>query len=169
MSLGELFVHRNVANLCINTDYSLLAVLTYAVEVLEVTDIIVCGHYNCGGVNAAMQNEDHGLLSHWLHHIRDVARHHMDELNTIKDKKARFRKLVELNVQEQCLNLFANPIVQRKQATDGQPRIHAWVYDVETGLLKDLGIDFKSEIKRFKDIYRVYDLPPQSPGMISRV
>ncbi|CAM9130413.1 unnamed protein product [Phaeothamnion confervicola] len=159
LTLGQLFVHRNVANLCINTDFSLLSVLTYAVEVLKVTDIIVCGHYNCGGVRAAMENEDHGLLEHWLTYIRNVQRLHQAELQEISDPELRHQRLVELNVQEQCMSLFANPIVQRRQAQEALPRIHGWVYDVATGLLKDVKIDFKAEIRKYKDIYRLYDFP----------
>lgn len=154
LTMGELFVHRNVANLCINTDFSLLSVLTYAVEVLEVTDIIVCGHYGCGGVKAASENKDHGLLEHWLMTIRNVQRLHKDELDSIESEQLRHERLVELNVQEACMALFANPIVQKKQAQDSQPRIHGWVYDVATGLLKDVKIDFQAEIRKYKDIYR---------------
>nr|AQT18914.1 carbonic anhydrase [Saccharina japonica] len=159
LTTGELFVVRNVANLCVNTDHSLLAALTYAVNVLEVTDIIVCGHYGCGGVRAAMENVDHGLLEHWLLNIRNVQRLHLDELKTIPDVDERHKRLVELNVQESCINLFANPIVQKKQATSSQPKIHGWVYDVATGLLKKLDIDFKSEIRKYQDVYRLYEFP----------
>ncbi|KAG5190761.1 carbonic anhydrase [Tribonema minus] len=159
LTTGELFVHRNVANLCVNTDYSLLSVLTYAVEVLEVTDIIVCGHYGCGGVRAAMENKDHGLLEHWLMHIRNVQRLHQAELAEIPNEEERHQRLVELNVQEACMNLFANPVVQKKQATDAQPRIHGWVYDIGSGLLKDLKIDFRTEIRKYKNIYSLYEFP----------
>lgn len=159
LNTGELFVVRNVANLCVNTDHSLLAALTYAVNVLEVTDIIVCGHYGCGGVRAAMENVDHGLLEHWLLNIRNVQRLHLDELKAISNIDERHRRLVELNVQESCMNLFANPIVQKKQAVDSQPKIHGWVYDVGTGLLKKLEIDFKNEIRKYRDVYRLYEFP----------
>jgi carbonic anhydrase len=121
---------------------------------MQVTDIIVCGHYGCGGVKAAMENKDHGLLEHWLHTIRNVQRLHQAELSTIQDAEQRHQRLVELNVQEACMNLFANPIVQKKQALDSQPRIHGWVYDVGSGLLKDVKVDFRSEIRKYKDIYR---------------
>ncbi|CAM9870845.1 unnamed protein product, partial [Ectocarpus sp. 8 AP-2014] len=110
LNTGELFVVRNVANLCVNTDHSLLAALAYAVNVLEVTDIIVCGHYGCGGVRAAMENIDHGLLEHWLLNIRNVVpRKHRTQLLWKRSKCASFLRLVELNVQESCINLFANP------------------------------------------------------------
>ncbi|CAN0164299.1 unnamed protein product [Pylaiella littoralis] len=159
LNTGELFVLRNVANLCVNTDHSLLAALTYAVNVLEVTDIIVCGHYGCGGVKAAMENVDHGLLEHWLLNIRNVIRLHNDELQEISDADKRCRRLVELNVQESCINLFANPIVQKKQATSSTPKIHGWAYDVENGLLQELKIDFKSEIRKYREVYRLYKFP----------
>ncbi|CAM9572847.1 unnamed protein product [Chrysoparadoxa australica] len=159
LTTGELFVHRNIANLCINNDLSLLSVLTYAVEVLKVSDIIVCGHTRCGGIKASMENTDHGLLEHWLHHIRNVRRAHAEELNAISDPDARWDRLVDLNVQEQCLNLFANPIVQKRQAIDALPRIHGWVYDISTGLVKEVKVDFRSEIKKYRDIYRLYDFP----------
>eukprot|EP00752_Nemacystus_decipiens_P010364 g9234.t1 len=164
LNTGELFVVRNVANLCVNTDHSLLAALTYAVNVLEVTDIIVCGHYNCGGVRAAMENVDHGLLEHWLLNLRNVIRLHNDELQKIEDADKRCRRLVELNVQESCINLFANPIVQKKQATMAMPKIHGWAYDVETGLLQKLKIDFKSEIRKYRDVYRLYEFPRRPPS-----
>lgn len=159
LNMGELFVVRNVANLCVNTDHSLLAALEYAVNVLEVTDIIVCGHYGCGGVRAAMDNKDHGLLEHWLLNIRNVQRLHFDELTAIDDIDERHRRFVELNVQESCINLFANPVVQKKQANDSMPRIHGLVYDVGTGVLKNLDIDFKAEILKYQSVYRLHDLP----------
>lgn len=162
LDIGELFVVRNVANLCLNNDHSLLAALAYAVNVLEVTDIIVCGHYGCGGVRAAMDNKDHGLLEHWLLNIRNVQRLHLDELTAIEDVDERHRRFVELNVQESCINLFANPVVQKKQANDSMPRVHGLVYDVGTGVLKNLDIDFKAEIRKYQRVYRLYDLPRPS-------
>ncbi|CAM9379635.1 unnamed protein product [Scytosiphon promiscuus] len=159
LNTGQLFVVRNVANLCVNTDHSLLAALAYAVNVLEVTDIIVCGHYGCGGIQAAMENVDHGLLEHWLLNIRNVVRLHNEELQQIPDQDKRARRLVELNVQESCINLFANPIVQKKQALTSTPKIHGWAYDVENGLLQELKIDFRSEIRKYQDVYRLYEFP----------
>jgi carbonic anhydrase len=164
LTTGELFVHRNVANMCISNDMSLLSVLTFAVDYLEVDDIIVCGHYGCGGVKAAMENKDHGLLEHWLENIRQVRRLHMDELLHIEDKQARLNRLVELNVQEQCINLYSNSIVQRKQALEGKPRIHGWVYELSTGYVKDLKIDFRSEIRKYKHIYGLYQFKDDEPS-----
>ncbi|CAM9234589.1 unnamed protein product [Ectocarpus sp. 4 AP-2014] len=164
LNTGELFVVRNVANLCVNTDHSLLAALAYAVNVLEVTDIIVCGHYGCGGVRAAMENIDHGLLEHWLLNIRNVVRLHNEELQGISDMDEKGRRLVELNVQESCINLFANPIVQKKQATSSMPKIHGWAYDVGNGLLNELDIDFKAEIRKYRDVYRLYEFPRRPPS-----
>ena len=157
LKAGEVFVTRNVANMVLNTDLSLLTVLQYSIHELGVKDIIVCGHYGCGGVKAATMNFDHGIMEPWLRNIRDVQRLHKNELSKYKDEEERWNKVVELNVQEQCINLFANPIVQRKQVEAGFPRVHGMIYDVSTGLLKKLDIDFQSEIKKYKDIYRAYD------------
>ncbi|CAN0047240.1 unnamed protein product [Ascophyllum nodosum] len=163
---GDLFVVRNVANLCVNTDHSLLAALVYAVNVLEasVTDIVVCGHYGCGGVKAAMENKDHGLLEHWLLNIRNVQRLHLEELEELEDMEERHRRFVELNVQESCINLFTNPVVQRKQAKDSIPKIHGLVYDMATGFLNKLDINFKTEIFKYEGVYRMYGFPESSKG-----
>lgn len=155
LKLGELFVHRNVANLVVNTDLNMLAVLQYAVQVLKVKDIFVMGHYGCGGVKASTENKDLGLIEHWLRNIRDVQRLHASELDGMMDNDEKFRRLVELNVQEQCLNLFKNNIVQHQQALTGRPRIHGFVYDIAVGELLHLKINFKSIVKKYRDIYRV--------------
>lgn len=157
LKAGELFVHRNVANLVVNGDLNLLAVLQYAVEVLEVQDIIVCGHYGCGGVKAATMNKDHGLLEHWLRNVRDVVRKYRKELALIEDEELRYQRLVELNVQEQCLNLYRNPVVQRQQAQTNLPRVHGFVYDIANGILKKLKVDFASLVESEYAIYGVYD------------
>lgn len=157
LKAGELFVHRNVANLVVNGDLNLLAVLQYAVEVLEVQDIIVCGHYGCGGVKAATLNKDHGLLEHWLRNVRDVVRKYRKELALIEDEELRYQRLVELNVQEQCLNLYRNPVVQRQQAQTNLPRIHGFVYDIANGILKKLKIDFATLLESEAPIYKVYE------------
>lgn len=159
---GELFVHRNVANLVVATDFNLMSVLQFAVEVLKVKHIIVCGHYNCGGVKAAMKASDTGLIENWLRNIRDVQRLHNDELLEIEDEKQRHQRVVELNVQEQCINLFKTGIVQRrrdetfKQTGSRLPQIHGLVYDIREGLLKELAIDYSSYAKKFENIYRLY-------------
>jgi carbonic anhydrase len=153
LKAGELFVHRNVANLVVNGDMNLLAVLQYSVEVLKVKDIIVCGHYACGGVKAGCSNQDLGLIEHWLRNIRDVKRIHRVEIEAIKDEDEQHKRMVELNVQEQCLHLYTNPIVQKAQKATGYPRIHGFVYDIAEGLIKDLNIDFKAKVRRMSRLY----------------
>ncbi|GMU87539.1 MAG: carbonic anhydrase [Ignavibacteriales bacterium] len=154
---GEVFVHRNVANLVISTDNNLNAVMQYAVKELKVKHIIVCGHYECGGVKAAMNPRDLGQLNSWLQSLRDVYRFHREELDSIEDEVMRYDRLVELNVQEQCINIIKIDHVQRAWYNSGFPHIHGWVFDVRTGRLKDLGLDMK---KVFRDVKNIYDLRP---------
>jgi carbonic anhydrase len=135
---GELFVHRNIANLVVHTDFNLLSVLQYAVEVLEVEHVIVCGHYNCGGVKNAMARRDLGLINKWLRHIKDVYRIHQDYIESIPDMQGRWDRLVELNVAEQVQNLAKTSIVQRAWHYCDRPELHGWVYDLRTGYLKEL-------------------------------
>lgn len=137
---GEMFVHRNIANMVVHTDMNLLSVLSYAVEVLKVKHIIVCGHYECGGVNAAMGNKQFGLIDNWLRHIKDVYRLHTEELDNIKDLKLRARKLVELNVTEQVNGLCKTSIIQNAWQNKQDLSIHGWVYDLHDGYLKDLEV-----------------------------
>ena len=139
---GQMFVHRNIANLVPNNDNSSASVIEYAVGHLKVKHIVVCGHYYCGGVKAAMQSSDLGILNPWLRNIRDVYRLHKEELNTIKDENQRYDRLIELNVQEQCVNIIKMAVWQKSYLTTGGPDIHGWVFDVHTGELKDLKIDF---------------------------
>lgn len=155
---GEVFIHRNVANLVNSTDLNVMSVIDYAVRHLKVKRIVVCGHYNCGGVKAAMTPKDMGVLNPWLRSIRDVYRIHKEELNAITDETARYDRLVELNVQEQCVNVIKYAIVQQRYVKEGFPIVHGWVFDVRTGLLKDLRIDFP---KILKDIQEIYDLTGQ--------
>src|SRR5690606_25214106 len=124
---GEVFVHRNVANLVCATDINVMSVINYAVEHLKVKHIIVCGHYNCGGVKAAMQPKDMGILNPWLRNIRDVYRLHKEELNAIADENARYNRLVELNVQEQCVNVIKLASVQRHYVSERYPVVHGLV------------------------------------------
>ena len=152
---GEVFIHRNVANLVVSTDNNLNAVVQYAVEHLKVKHIIVCGHYECGGVYAAMNPSDMGQLNSWLQILRDVYRLHKTELDSIKDEKTRYDRLVELNVREQCINIIKIDHVQRAWYKTGLPTLHGWVFDVRTGKLIDLGLSMK-EI--FGDIRSIYDL-----------
>ncbi|NII81116.1 MULTISPECIES: carbonic anhydrase [unclassified Pedobacter] len=152
---GQAFVHRNVANLVNNVDLNVMTVLNYAVRHLKVNHIVVCGHYNCGGVKAAMQPADLGILNPWLRNIRDVYRIHKDELNAIEDEGARYNRLVELNVQEQCVNLLKTAAVQEAIAKRGLT-VHGWVFDIHTGRLIDLKIDFEKILKDIKEIYNLY-------------
>lgn len=150
---GDLFVHRNVANLVNNTDLNVMACINYAVKHLKVKHIIVCGHYNCGGVKAAMTPVDLGILNPWLRTIRDVYRMHKDELNAITGESDRFNRLVELNVVEQCTNIIKTAAVQKAYIKTGYPIVHGWVFDLHTGVLKDLKIDFVSILKEIQQIY----------------
>ncbi|WP_212006298.1 carbonic anhydrase [Chitinophaga sp. HK235] len=155
LGAGEVFVHRNIANLVPNTDLNVMAVINYAVVHLEVKHIVVCGHYNCGGVKAAMQPKDLGILNPWLRNIRDVYRLHMDELNAITDEHDRYNRLVELNTQEQAINVIKTAAVQKSYLAKGYPIVHGWVYDLKNGLLKDLKIDFEGVLH---EIQKIYDL-----------
>lgn len=151
---GEVFVHRNIANMVINIDLNAMSVVQYAVEHLKVNHIIVCGHYACGGVKAAMQSADLGLLNSWLRCIRDVYRLHKEELNSIKDEELKYDRLVELNVQEQCVNLIKTAVVQ-KAYRDRELKVHGWVFDVHTGKLIDLKIDFEGILQDIMEIYHL--------------
>lgn len=137
---GELFVHRNIANLVIHTDFNMLSVLQYAVEVLKVKHIIVCGHYGCGGILNALSHRHLGLINKWLRHIKDIYRFHRRELDAIADENLKWRRLVELNVAEQVTNLAETSIVQQAWAKGGELTVHGWVYDLHTGLLKELAM-----------------------------
>ncbi len=144
---GEVFVHRNVANLVVHTDINLLSVLQYAVEVLKVKHVIVCGHYNCGGVKAAMGHDDYGLINKWLRNIKEVYDKHNYELKHISDEHLRFNRLVELNVEEQVKNLAKTTIIQRAWKNRHMPHLHGWVFDLHTGLIKEiLNIEADTEI-----------------------
>ena len=152
---GDVFVHRNVANLVNATDLNVMAVTNYAVRYLGVKHIVVCGHYGCGGVKAAMQSQDLGILNPWLRNIRDVYRLHKDELNAITDEQKRYDRLVELNVQEQCVNITKLASVQQEYLKKGFPVVHGWVFDMRTGQLIDLNLDFQNILK---DIQQIYNL-----------
>ncbi|MCP5059858.1 MAG: carbonic anhydrase [bacterium] len=152
---GEVFVHRNVANIVPNTDKNVHSTIQYAVEHLGVQHVIVCGHYGCGGVDAAMQSSDLGQLNGWLHEIRDVYRLHRDELDAISDPRARTRRLVELNVHEQCINVIKTAFVQKSYEKLGYPIVHGWVYALEDGILHDLEIPFEKTLEMVREIYRL--------------
>jgi len=151
---GEVFVHRNIANMVSNSDLSAMSVVTYAVSYLKVKHVIVCGHYYCTGVKAAMQSADLGLLNPWLRNIRDVYRIHQEELDAISDTESRYNRLVELNVQEQCVNVLKTPDVQ-KGWKERHLTVHGWVFDVKTGKLIDLKIDFEKILGQIMEIYRI--------------
>lgn len=151
---GEVFVHRNIANMVISIDLNVMSVLNYSVRHLKVNHVVVCGHYFCGGVKAAMQSQDMGILNPWLRNIRDVYRLHKDELNSITDENLRYNRLVELNVQEQCVNLIKTAAIQEAYKDRGL-QVHGWVFDIHSGKLIDLKIDFPTVLK---DIMEIYDL-----------
>ncbi len=140
---GEVFVHRNIANVVVHSDLNCLSVLQYAVEVLKVKHVIVCGHYGCGGVRASMDGQDHGLIDNWLRHIADVRRFHRDELEGM-DFEAEVDRMCELNVFEQVRNVCNTSIVRNSWAGGAELSIHGWIYDVKNGILKDLGHCFTS-------------------------
>ncbi|MDO9001285.1 MAG: carbonate dehydratase [Bacteroidota bacterium] len=150
---GEMFVHRNIANMVIHSDMNLLSVLSYAVEVLKVKHIIVCGHYGCGGVLAAMGNQQFGLIDNWLRHIKDVYRYHQEELDMIKDPKARANRFVQLNVIEQVNDLGKTSIVQNAWAKNQPLQIHGWVYDINDGIINDLNVTF-TNTNKLHEVYR---------------
>jgi len=134
---GEIFVHRNIANMVVHTDVNLLSVLDYAVNHLKVQHVIVCGHYGCGGVKAAMDNNDYKpVLNMWLRNIKDVYHQHRDELNTIKNEEAKTDRLIELNVEEQVMHLAQTSIIQRAWKNESRPHLHGWVYGLKDGLIK---------------------------------
>lgn len=151
---GDVFVHRNIANMVVSTDLNLMSVIDYAVNHLQVEHIIVCGHYGCGGVKAALQSKDLGLLNPWLRNIRDVYRLHKKELNSILEEEKRYERLIELNVQEQCINTIKTAAVQRAYKTRGL-KVHGWVFDLHTGKLIDLSIDFDSILENIMEIYNL--------------
>lgn len=140
---GEVFVHRNIANMVVHSDMNMLSVLDYAVNVLEVKHVIVCGHYGCGGVQTAMTNKHVGLIDNWIRHIKDVYRYHHEELNAIEDEKKRFDRFVELNVVEQVLDLAKTSIVQGAWERGQNLHVHGWVYDIRDGLINDLDITIR--------------------------
>jgi carbonic anhydrase len=151
---GEVFIHRNIANMVPNTDLSAQSVIIYAVNHLKVKHIIVCGHYHCGGVNAALKSADLGLLNPWLRNIRDVYRLHRYELDSIDNPEERNKRLVELNVQEQCINIIKIADVQ-KAYKERKIRVYGWVFDIYTGKLIDLNIDFDRIMEKIMEIYRI--------------
>lgn len=155
LDAGEVFVHRNIANVVPNTDLNIMSVVEYAVRHLGVKHIVVCGHYNCGGVKAAMTPTDLGILNPWLRNIRDVYRLHEKELDAIADESAKYNRLIELNVIESCRNIIKTAVVQQVYQERGYPIVHAWVFDLHDGLLKDLNLNFEEMLNSIKKIYNL--------------
>ncbi|GAB3996891.1 carbonate dehydratase [Spirosoma daeguense] len=151
---GEVFIHRNIANMVISIDLSSMSVINYAVRHLKVNHIVVCGHYECGGVKASLEAADLGILNPWLRNIRDVYRIHMDELDAIEERQKRFDRLVELNVQEQCINVLKTAEVQEAFKERGLT-VSGWVFDIRSGKIVDLNIDSTAVMK---NIQKIYDL-----------
>ena len=141
---GEVFVHRNIANMVVHTDMNMLSVLDYAVNVLKVKHVIVCGHYGCGGVKAAMGNQSIGLIDNWIRHIKDIYRLHDAYLNAIEDEEERFNKFVEINAQEQVFDLAKTSIVQNAWKNGQELTLHGWAYGLNSGYVTDLGVNMTS-------------------------
>lgn len=154
MQPGEVFVHRNIANVVNAIDLNAQSVINYAIRYLKVNHVVVCGHYSCGGVKAAMEPKDMGILNPWLRNIRDVYRHHKDELSTIVDEQKRYDRLVELNVEEQCINVLKLAAVQQAYR-DRKIQVHGWVFDIHSGKLIDLKIDYEQILDDIMEIYRL--------------
>ena len=151
---GEVFVHRNIANMIIHSDMNMLSVLDYAVNALKVQHVIVCGHYGCGGVKAAMGNTSIGIIDNWIRHIKDIYRLHQNELDSISDEKERFNKFVEINVKEQVFDLAKTSIVQSAWKNGQELSIHGWVYGLNSGYVTDLGVNFSSD-EELDDVYQL--------------
>ena len=150
---GEVFVHRNIANMVVHADMNMLSVLDFAVQILKVKHVIVCGHYGCGGIQAAMSNKQYGLIDNWLRNIKDIYRLHQSELDKIQDPNLKANRLTELNVIEQVFNLCKTSTIQNAWQERSQPHIHGWVYDVRNGIIKDLEVTIKNNSDMAK-IYR---------------
>ncbi len=143
---GEVFVHRNIANVVVHTDLNCLSVIQYAVEVLKVKHIIVCGHYDCGGIKAAMENEQHGLIDNWLRHVKDVARFNAEKLKLLKHEE-KLDALCEFNVKEQMTNVCNTTVVQKAWNTGAELSVHGWIYNIENGILKELTSSVSSTLE----------------------
>ena len=151
---GELFVHRNVANLVVPTDLNMLSVLQYAVEVLQVKHVVVCGHYNCGGIKSAMSNlRNLGPIHDWLQHLRDLYGAHLPEMEAISDAQGRWDRMVEINIKEQLDNLARTSIIQRAWSRESRPMLHGWAYNLRTGYLDDLSV-LEPKVKVPDNVYR---------------
>lgn len=155
---GDVFVHRNVANMVVHTDFNCLTVLQYAIDVLKVKHIIVCGHYGCGGVKAAMERKDHGLIDNWLRNIKDISHRYEAKIARLESEQERFDRLCELNVRAQVANVCHTTIVQNAWARGQALAVHGWIYGIRDGLLRDLKVSFSS-LDQIPDAYRIWDEP----------
>lgn len=151
---GEVFVHRNIANMVVHTDMNMLSVVDYAVNVLKVKHVIVCGHYGCGGIKAAMGNKSIGLIDNWVRHIKDVYRLHKPELDAISDEEKRFDKFVEFNVKEQVFDLAKTSIVQNAWKVGQALTLHGWVYGLKTGIVNDLNVSIEND-SQLDEVYQL--------------
>jgi carbonic anhydrase len=163
---GDIFVHRNIANMVVHSDMNLLSVLDYSVNILKVKHVIVCGHYGCGGVKAAMENKQFGLVDNWLRHIKDVYRIHHQELDAIEDEEKRFNRFAELNVIEQVYDLTKTSIIQNAWLHRNEPKVHGWIYDIRSGIIQDLNVSFDS-LSQLPEIFKINELSlrPVKPQM----
>ena len=152
---GDVFVHRNIANMVVHSDMNMLIVLDYAVSVLKVKHVIVCGHYGCGGIKAAMENNSIGIIDNWIRHIKDVYRFHKPELDAMDNEEERFNKFVEINVREQVLDLAKTSIVQSAWKIGQELTLHGWVYGLNSGYVTDLDVNFSSN-KDLDEVYQLY-------------
>ncbi len=155
IEVGDLFVHRNVANIVSNNDLNVQSVIQFAVEYLEVKHIVVCGHYGCGGIKAALKQESFGLLDNWLRNIRDIYRIYYKELELITPFENKIDRLVELNVIEQCKNIIKTSYVQKSYLQKGFPTVHGWIYKTKSGELVDMNVDFKKTLKEVQKVYKL--------------
>lgn len=151
---GEVFVHRNIANMVLHTDMNMLSVLDYAVNALKVKHVIVCGHYGCGGVKAALSNQSIGIIDNWIRHIKDVYRFHKEELDAIADEKVKFNTFVELNVREQVLDLAKTSIVQACWKKGQELYLHGWVYGIDSGIVNDLEVNISCN-EELEEVYQL--------------
>lgn len=155
LEVGDLFVHRNIANIVSSTDLNVQSVIQYAVEILHVKHIVVCGHYGCNGVQAALKQESFGLLDNWLRNVRDVYRIYYDDLDRITSPEKKLDRLVELNVIEQCKNIIKTSYVQKNYIQNGFPTVHGWIYNMNNGELVDMNVDFEETLKEVQKVYKL--------------
>ena len=155
LDVGDLFVHRNIANVVSSTDLSMLSIIQYAVEVLKVKHIVVCGHHGCGGVESALEQKSFGLLDSWLKKIRDVYRVNYDELEMVTNHEDKVNRLAEMNVVAQVDNVIKTSFVQKSYNKTGYPTVHGWVYDMKSGKLRDMEIDFEAQLREVQKVYKL--------------